>query len=108
VRIRTRRGFDWTSRYPWIVETALKLRATSFVDGGGVITDDNGVSNFDKLHSRQHNEDVLLLGFDLLELDGTDLRDEPLEKRKASLAKLLRRSNAGIRFNEHEDIDGQP
>ncbi len=51
--------------------------------------------------------EVQLLGFDLLELDGRDLRSEPLDRRKASLAKLLRRSHDGIQLMEHvEVIDG--
>jgi bifunctional non-homologous end joining protein LigD len=92
--IRTRRGFDWTGRYPWIVESALGLKVSSLVmDGEGVIVGDDGVSIVDKLHSRGYDNDVLLIGFDLLEMNGTDLRQEPLLKRKAALAKLLRRSS---------------
>ena len=43
----------------------------------------------------------LLYAFDLLELDGTDLRREPLEVRKATLASILRKSHHGLRLNEH-------
>ena len=43
--------------------------------------------------------------FDLLELDGTDLRREPLENRKATLASLLRRSHAGIQLVEHIEAE---
>jgi bifunctional non-homologous end joining protein LigD len=50
---------------------------------------------------------VQLLGFDLSELDGADLRREPLKSRKATLASLLRRSRDGIQFVEHiEAADG--
>ncbi len=81
VRIRTRNGHDWTDRFSLIVEAASKLRATSFVmDGEGVILDPDGYSNFDRLHSRYG--EVQLLGFDLLELDGMDLRRDPLMNRK--------------------------
>ena len=45
--------------------------------------------------------------FDLLELDGQDLRPEPLETRKATLASLLRRSLPGLRLNEHLAHDGE-
>ena len=101
VRIRTRRGYNWTDRFPLIVEAAGRLRATSFVlDGEGVILQPDGVSDFDRLHSRQHDREVHLLAFDLLELDGQDLRAEPLERRKAVLAKLLGHSEAGIQFVE--------
>ena len=71
VRIKTRRGFDWTDRFPLIIEAASRLRATSFVlDGEGVILREDGVSDFDRLHSRRLDGEVQFLGFDLLELDG--------------------------------------
>ena len=51
---------------------------------------------------RRRNEiDAFLYAFDLLELDGTDLRREPLEVRKATLASILRKSRYGVRLNEH-------
>ena len=53
IRIRARRGHDWSERYGWIVETAAKLRATSFViDGQSVVLDQRGNTDFDRLHSR--------------------------------------------------------
>ena len=101
IRIRMRRGCDWTDRFPLIVGAAGGLRATSFVlDGEGVILRSDGVSDFDRLHSRRHDNEVQLLGFDLLELDGTDLRREPLMHRKATLASLLRRSYDGIETDD--------
>jgi ATP-dependent DNA ligase len=108
IRIGTRHGYDWTDRFPVIVEAAGKLRATSFVlDGEGVILRADGVSDFDRLHSRRHDGEVQLLGFDVLELDGADLRGEPLIYRKAALARLLRRSRDGIQYIEHiEAADG--
>jgi ATP-dependent DNA ligase len=109
VRIGTRRGYDWTDRFPLIVEAAGRLRATLFVlDGEGVILRPDGVSDFDRLHSRGHDGEVQLLGFDLLELDGTDLRSELLMHRKATLASLLRCSRDGIQCIEHIDaVDGR-
>jgi len=56
VWIATRRGFDRTDRYPLIVDAAKRLRATSFVlDGEGVILRQDGVSDFDRLRSRRHD-----------------------------------------------------
>lgn len=50
---------------------------------------------------------MFLYAFDVLELNGEDLRKEPLEKRKAKLEKILRKADQGIRFNGHfEDEDG--
>jgi ATP-dependent DNA ligase len=106
VRIRTRRGYDWTDRFPLIVEAASQLQVTSFVlDGEGVIRPD-GVSDFDALHGRRRDPEVQLLAFDLLELDGTDRRPEPLESRKAALAKLLRRSRSGIQLTDYLNAPG--
>jgi bifunctional non-homologous end joining protein LigD len=61
---------------------------------------------FDALHRRQHVSDAILYAFDLLELDGDDLRPQPLGECKAKLAKLLGRKTGGIVFNEHTDEDG--
>jgi ATP-dependent DNA ligase len=61
---------------------------------------------FDALHRRHKATDALLYAFDLLELDGEDLRLRPLGERKARLAKLLARKPISIVFNEHTDEDG--
>jgi bifunctional non-homologous end joining protein LigD len=107
IRTRTRRGYDWTDRFPLIVEAASRLRATTFLlDGEGVILRSDGVSDFDALHDHRRDSEVQLLAFDMLELDGEDLRPEPLERRKAGLAKLLRRSDAGIQLTEHLEAPG--
>jgi hypothetical protein len=74
------------------LEAAEWLRPTTFVlDGEGVILRHDGLSKFDRLHSLGHEGEVqLFLGFDLPELDGTDLRKDPLLHRKGTLASLLR------------------
>src|SRR5215831_10761398 len=88
VRLFTRNGHDWSGRYPWIVESALKNRHTQFViDGEAVILGLDGASDFNALHSRQRDEDVQLYAFDILALDGEDLRGLPLSMRKANLAR---------------------
>jgi hypothetical protein len=62
VRLITRGGSDWTRRYPWIVEAARKIRQKRFVlDGEAVVLGVDGISDFDALHSRQHDEEVQLL-----------------------------------------------
>jgi bifunctional non-homologous end joining protein LigD len=87
VRLITRNGYDWTKRYPWIVESALKNRMKQFViDGEAVILGVDGVSDFDALHSGKHNVEVQLYAFDILALDGDDLRALPLSLRKTNLA----------------------
>jgi bifunctional non-homologous end joining protein LigD len=108
VRLFTRRGHDWTERYPAIAAAAANLRAKSFtLDGEAVVAGADGVAVFDALHRRHRATDAMLLyAFDLLELDGNDLRSQPLGERKAKLAKLLARAPVGIVFNEHTDEDG--
>ena len=57
-------GNDWSSRYPLIVEAALKNRQTSFViDGEAVLLGVDGVSDFNGLHSRKHDDEVMLYAF---------------------------------------------
>src|SRR5262249_17043009 len=64
VRLFTRNGYDWTARYPWIVEAARKIRQTRFVlDGEAVILGVDGIADFNALHSRQHDEEVQLCAF---------------------------------------------
>jgi bifunctional non-homologous end joining protein LigD len=107
VRLFTRRGYDWTDRYPAIAAAAAKLRAKSFtLDGEAVVTGEDGVAVFDALHRRHKAANAMLYAFDLLELNGEDLRPLPLAKRKAKLARLLARKPLGIVFNEHTDRDG--
>ena len=102
VRLFTRRGFDWSHRFPLIVEAAGALRVSSIsIDGEAVVCGDDGVSDFDRLHSQGWDGAVFLFAFDVLEIDGDDLRQEPLERRKARLEKVLARAGAGIQFNEH-------
>jgi hypothetical protein len=77
------------------------------VDGEAVWAGEDGKSDFDKLHSRAHDQQVFLYAFDLLGLNGEDYRNHPLEKRKAKLEKLLARTRQGMRFSEHLDEDGE-
>jgi bifunctional non-homologous end joining protein LigD len=91
VRLITRNGYDWTKRYPWIVEAARRNKIKQFViDGDTVILGVDGVSDFDALHAGGNSDEVQLYAFDVLAMDGDDLRGLPLSMRKASLAQLLR------------------
>ncbi|MGZ4869679.1 MAG: ATP-dependent DNA ligase [Halobacteriota archaeon] len=66
VRIYTRRGADWTKRFPRIVKAVQRLRASSvLLDGEGIVSDHTGMANFDLLHSKKHDRDVSLCAFDL-------------------------------------------
>jgi bifunctional non-homologous end joining protein LigD len=59
------------------------------------------LARFDVLRRRRNEATAFLFAFDLLELNGTDLRREPIEVRKATLASVLRKSRPGVRLNEH-------
>jgi bifunctional non-homologous end joining protein LigD len=108
VRLFTRRGYDWTERYPAIAGAAAKLRAQSFtLDGEAVVCGADGISVFDALHRRGTVREAILQAFDLLELDGVDYRPLPLGMRKDRLMRLLARAHAGIALNEHTDARGE-
>jgi ATP-dependent DNA ligase len=102
IRLLTRIGRDWSARFPLILESASELRARScLIDGEAVACDDNGLAVFERLRRKHDARAAFLYAFDLLELDGVDLRREPIETRKATLASLLRGSGAGLKLNEH-------
>jgi bifunctional non-homologous end joining protein LigD len=104
VRVTTRRGYDWSRRFPRIIAEARRLKPRAFViDAEAVFCGDDGVPDFNRLMSRRVDAHVFAYGFDLLAVDGDDLRSRPLETRKAKLAKVLARSRDGIVFTEHMD-----
>jgi bifunctional non-homologous end joining protein LigD len=109
VRLLTRRGNDWTQRYPLIAAAVGALTVGScLMDGEAVACGDDGLPIFDHLRYRRADATVFLFAFDLLELDGRDLRREPFEVRKATLASVLRKARPGVQFNEHlEHEDGE-
>src|SRR2546423_2290112 len=104
VRLLTRRGYDWSDRYPLITQAALRLRKTSFViDGEAVVLGTDGISVFEALQEGKRNAEVRLYAFDLLSDDGVDMRDETLQIRKLWLSRLLEGSADGIIFNDHDN-----
>jgi ATP-dependent DNA ligase len=99
----TRNGHDWSDRFPLIVEAALQNKQQHFViDGEAVLLDDDGVSDFNGPHSRRLNDQIKLYAFDILALDGDDLRPLPLHLRKEKLARLLARRPEGIFVSDFE------
>jgi bifunctional non-homologous end joining protein LigD len=107
VRLYSRPGNDLTRRFPLIVETLARLRSRScIIDGEAVACDENGVASFNLIRYRRHDDSTFLYAFDLIELNGDDLRRDPLEVRKATLASIVAKASPGIRFNEHIEGDG--
>jgi bifunctional non-homologous end joining protein LigD len=102
VRLYRRPGNDLAYRFPLMVDTLARLRSRScIIDGEAVACDDNRVALFNRVRYRHHDESIFLYAFDLIELNGDDLRPDPLEGRKASLEMILAKAGLGIRFNEH-------
>jgi bifunctional non-homologous end joining protein LigD len=107
VRLFTRRGYDWTTRYPAIVAGAAAIEVQSFtLDGEAVVCGPDGVAIFEALHRRHIVTEATLQAFDLLELDGADLRPLPLSERKAHLEQVLARPPVGIELTDHTDLNG--
>jgi bifunctional non-homologous end joining protein LigD len=107
VRCFTRNGHDWADRFPAIVDAARRLRAKSFlIDGEAVVCRPDGLSDFDALRKGRRGHEVTLAAFDLIELQGEDLRNDPLLKRKRQLAKILGKGVGTIVYNEHVEQDG--
>jgi bifunctional non-homologous end joining protein LigD len=111
VRLFSRGGHDWSAQLPAIAEAMRAFPVTSVtLDGEVVICGADGVSQFDRMSvvfGRRGSRDAFLYAFDLLELDGQDLRDKRWDSRRALLAQLLTGASEGIRLCEHiEGTDG--
>jgi ATP-dependent DNA ligase len=72
-----------------------------FIDGEAIVVDTNGLSVFDLLRYRQYDRAAVLCAFDLIELEGQDLRCSPIEHRKRALAEVLGRLNPLSRRGSH-------
>jgi bifunctional non-homologous end joining protein LigD len=119
VCLRTRRGLDWTERFPVIAAAARELPVRSAIlDGEAVVLDEQGRSSFSALqaalgsrHGPGHRaaREAVLYVFDLLHLDGRDLRREPLEARRAALVELLSTApqTGTVRLSEHVEGQGE-
>ena len=109
VKLYTMTGVDWTRRYPWIAQGALDLKADhAIVDAEAVVADESGVTIFDRMIERIHNDSAFAYAFDLLAVDGANICALPIEERKAWLAKMIprRKLGLGIKLNEHLPGDG--
>jgi len=89
---------DLTRQFPLIVDALARLRSRScIIDGEAVACDEKtGIACFERLRHHRVDETVFLYAFDLIELGGDDLRREPLEVRKATLASVLAKAGPGI------------
>lgn len=112
VKLLTRSGLNWTSKYLPLQKEFKKLKVTSaIIDGEIVVNDDKGVSSFFLLQKALKDEkpkDLLFYAFDLMFLNGQDLTKKPLIERKTLLRDLLKKAGSEkIIFSEHWDSEGQ-
>ncbi|MGE3145049.1 MAG: DNA ligase D [Pseudorhodoplanes sp.] len=110
VRIFTRNGLDWTARFrPLVAPLATLPCRSGLLDGEMAVADGKGRTDFGALQNAlaDGGEGIAYYVFDLLRLDGDDLRGEPLIARKAALRSLLRgaRQGGALVFSDH--IEGQ-
>jgi bifunctional non-homologous end joining protein LigD len=98
VKLLTRKGLNWTSKFPTVAAAIAKLPAKSaLIDGEVVVEGDDGLSSFSLLQQdlkASRHDRMVLYGFDLMHLDGADLKSLPLVSRKDALAKLFKREPA--------------
>jgi bifunctional non-homologous end joining protein LigD len=107
VRLFTRHGHDFTARFPLAAGALAALPGRSFlIDGEAIVTNDKGLAVFELIRRARNGGAAVLCAFDLIELDGEDLRRAPIEHRKQKLARLVRTPRPGIVLNEHYDGEG--
>jgi bifunctional non-homologous end joining protein LigD len=107
VKVFTRRGNDWTNRFKKIAADAWHVNAGSaIIDGEVVVPTDNGTTDFSVLQNELKGKStkIVVVAFDLLYLNGYDLRKLPLIERKALLKKLI--AGTDIQFSESFEVDG--
>jgi len=107
VKVFTRRGHDWTNRFKKIASDAWHISAGSaIIDGEVVAPAADGTTDFSVLQNelKGRSSKIVMVAFDLLYLNGYDLRKLPLVERKALLKKLIDKSD--IQFSESFDVDG--
>jgi len=92
-----RKGNDFTCRFPLAAAAVAVLPARScLIDGEAIVTGDDGLAVFELIRRQRYGGRAVLCAFDLLELDGQDLRRQPIEERKRILATLVRGPHPGI------------
>lgn len=109
VKLFTRNGNDWTTKFPALAAALRQLPlASAWLDGEIVVLKDD-VPSFSALQNAidgRNNEEIVLFLFDLMYLDGKDLRKVPLWARRARLAALLEEAGDRLRFSQ--DFDAPP
>jgi bifunctional non-homologous end joining protein LigD len=108
VKIYTRRGNDWTKRFSKIAGDAFLIDAAfAIIDGEVVVPAADGTTDFSVLQNelKGNSKKLVMVAFDLLYLNGQDLRNLPILERKAALKKLI--GNSAIQFSESFELEGR-
>ncbi len=110
-RLITRHGKDWTDRFSPVAREAAKLPVRqAILDGEVVVLEPDGTTSFQTLQNalaENRQDDLVYFAFDLIYLDGYDLRGAPLLDRKAALLALLAGGGKAIRPGDHIEGDGE-
>ncbi|MFO1162943.1 MAG: DNA ligase D [Reyranellaceae bacterium] len=111
VGLFSRQGLDWTERFPALAHALADLPVkVAIIDGEAVVHTEAGIASFTALVDalKSGRGDVAFYAFDLLYLDGFDLRDCPLDERKAALAQIMAAdgNNARLHYSDHIEGDG--
>jgi bifunctional non-homologous end joining protein LigD len=110
-RVITRNGKDWTDRFAPVARAAGDLPVRqAILDGEVVVLDPNGTTSFQALQNaltENRDRDLVYFAFDLLHLDGYDLRKAPLLARKEALGRLLGPAKGTIRYSDHVQGGGE-
>jgi bifunctional non-homologous end joining protein LigD len=108
-RAFTRNGHDWTDKYAGVAGAACLLtKRSASIDGEMIVQDETGRSDFGALRSAISGQPqrLIFMAFDLLELDGEDLRQEPLRIRRDKLARLIGKANPASPIQFSESLGG--
>jgi bifunctional non-homologous end joining protein LigD len=110
ITLYTRRGYDWTQRFDPVARELESLPArTAIIDGEIIAPDENGAPDFHALHSdlaKGRTDRLIYYAFDLLYLDGFDLRNATLRNRREALRALIGDGSARVRFSENLHTQG--
>ena len=111
VRMFSRSGKDWTRDFPPLVQALARLPVkAAWIDGEAVVLDAQGRSSFQALQNALAGAappSLAYFAFDLLHLDGVDLRGAPLTERKRVLRSVVAEAPAAIRYSDHFAVPGE-
>lgn len=102
----SRNGHSFDERFPGIRDAVATLPCAAIVDGEVVALDERGISSFGKLQNAEDNANLACYLFDLLYVDGVDIRALPLRSRKQLLQQLLEGCDERLRYSDHVETNG--